>query len=92
MYCQLKAKLLKIRLATIVSGSDINKKNKINRDLDKDTGGNDYEQDLFDFISEVSTKSNPSNADSINRQISKGFKSMKKQKGKTRSFTIKDWK
>jgi len=80
VYCQLKAKLLKIRLATIVSGSDINKKNKINRDLDKDTGGNKYEQDIFDMISEMTNKSHPGRNNEIDRKISKGMRNIKRNK------------
>jgi hypothetical protein len=83
-----KIRLAKIRLAGVNTPF---KKNEINRELDKDTGGDPFEQDLFDLISESATKNNPGNAKSINKQISKGFKK-KPNKDGTLSFTIKDWK
>ena len=86
MYYQLKAKLLKIRLA--IAGEDIFKKNKINRDLDKDTAGNNFEQDLLDMITE-SVDSDPAFSGDNARKVSEAFKKRKKGKGGTTTFTIK---
>lgn len=75
---QIRAKLQKIAIA----GEDIFKKNKINRDLDKDTAGNKYEQDITDMLNEIAGPGNE-------RAISKGMRNMKTNK-KTgiRSFTF----
>jgi len=74
---KLKARTSKMRLA--VAAEDIFKKNKINRDLDEDTAGNKYEQDISDMLNRM----NPGKE----RSISKGLKNIKKNKG---SFEIKD--
>ena len=60
------------------------KKNEINRELDKDTGGDSFEQDVFDSINEISGGGNE-------RAIAEGFKKRKKTKGggSTFSFTTK---
>lgn len=71
---------LRTRLATIVSGSDIMKKNQINRDLDEDTAGNDFEQKLLDSINRVSGGGNE-------RAISEALKKRKKGKNST-SFSV----
>jgi len=86
VYYQLKAKLLKIRLA--IAGEDIFKKNKINRDLDKDTGGNKYEQDLLDSITSIVNEDKAFGNDNA-RKVSEAFKKRKKGKGGTTIFTIK---
>jgi hypothetical protein len=72
---KLKARTSKIRLA--VAGEDIFKKNKIKRDVAEDTAGNSYEQSLTDMLN----KMNPGKE----RNISKGLKNIKKNKG---SFSI----
>jgi hypothetical protein len=78
MEWQHKARELKLRLAAITPARDIFKKNKINRDLDEDTAGNSYEQNLTDMLN----KMNPGSG----RSISKGLKNIKKNKG---NFTVK---
>ncbi len=72
---KLKAKTSKMRLA--VAAEDIFKKNKIKRDVDEDTAGNSYEQNLTDMLN----KMNPGKE----KAISKGLRNVKKNKG---SFTI----
>lgn len=76
---KLKARTSKLRLAEVIKGEDVFKKNKINRDLDEDTAGNKYEQDISDMLNRM----NPGKE----RSISKGLKNIKKNKG---SFEIKD--
>ena len=58
------------------------KKNEINRELDKDTAGNKYEQDLFDAINEATGGGHE-------RAISEGFKKLKKNKNGTYGFSFK---
>jgi hypothetical protein len=78
----LKAKI--VRVAAHQPARDVFKKNKINRDLDADTAGNNIEQDIMDMLN---NHAGPGNE----RAISKAFKNRKKTKGggSTFSFTTK---
>jgi hypothetical protein len=76
---KLKARTSKLRLAEVIKGEDVFKKNKIKRDVAEDTAGNSYEQSLTDMLNRM----NPGKE----RSISKGLKNIKKNKG---SFEIKD--
>ena len=85
---KLKAKTSKMRLA--IAGEDIFKKNKINRDITKDTGGNDYEQNLFDSLTKMLSKQTGGKPDDVRKNLQKSYSKRKKnKKDGTISFTYK---
>ena len=84
---KLKAKTSKMRLA--VAGEDIFKKNKIKRDVDKDTGGSDYEQDVFDSLTKMISKETGGKPDAVRRNLQKSYGKRKKSKSGEVSFTYK---
>lgn len=81
--------LFKMKTKLAQSGADIFKKNKINRDLDADKGGSDYEQSFVDLISKSISKQDGTSQDDAQRRVTKGMRKIKTNK-KTgeRSFTI----
>lgn len=74
-------KILKLRLAGVNTPF---KKNEINRELDKDTAGSDFEQNLFDHLNKITGGGNE-------RALADAYKKRKTRKdGTTRfSFTTK---
>tara|TARA_R110000765_G_scaffold318612_1_gene410888 strand:+ start:31 stop:342 length:312 start_codon:yes stop_codon:yes gene_type:complete len=86
---KLKAKVSKIRLA--IAGEDILKKNKIKRDIAKDTGGSDYEQNMFDSLTKMLSKDTGGKPDDVRRNLQKSFsKGKRNKKDGTFSFTYKE--
>jgi hypothetical protein len=86
---KLKAKVSKIRLA--IAGEDIFKKNKIKRDIVKDTGGSDYEQNLFDSLTKMISKNTGGKPDDVRRNLQKSYsKGKRNKKDGTFSFTYKE--
>ena len=85
---KLKARTSKMRLA--VAGEDIFKKNKINRDISKDTGGSDYEQKMFDSLTKMLSKETGGKPDDVRKNLQKSYSKRKKnKKDGTVSFTYK---
>ena len=86
---KLKAKTSKMRLA--IAGEDIFKKNKIKRDIAKDVGGSDYEQNLFDSLTKMISKDTGGKPDDVRRNLQKSFsKGKRNKKDGTFSFTYKE--
>lgn len=85
---KLKAKVSKIRLA--IAGEDILKKNKIKRDIAKDTGGSDYEQNIFDSLTKMLSKDTGGKPDDVRRNLQKSFSKGKRKKDGTFEFTYKE--
>ena len=79
--CIENIRILKLRLAGVNTPF---KKNEINRELDKDTAGSDYEQNLFDHLNKITGGGNE-------RALSDAYKKRKKDKdgGVSFSFTTK---
>lgn len=81
----LRARLLKLRLAGVNTPF---KKNEINREVAKDTAGNNYEQDVLDSLTDIISKSGGGHdSDLVRRKLNKGIKKLRKGPGGT-SFDI----